>query len=115
MLCDAGSSPTPYEPQYFIYESKSERVSLSVMSNSEILWTAACQPPLSIAFFRQEYWSGLPFSSPGDLPNPGIEPGSPALWQVDSLPSEPQKMANLWSPKGKGFFTTSATWEAQVH
>ena len=37
---------------------------------------------------RQEYWSGLPFSSPGDLPNPGIEPGSPAL-QVDSLPSEP--------------------------
>ena len=39
-------------------------------------------------FSRQEYWSGLPFPSPGDLPDPGIEPGSPAL-QADSLPSEP--------------------------
>ena len=42
------------------------------------LWTVACQAPLSMGFSRQEYWSGLPFSSPGDLPNPGIEPGSPA-------------------------------------
>ena len=41
-----------------------------------------------MGFFRQEYWSELPFSSPGDLPNPGIEPGSPAL-QTDALPSEP--------------------------
>jgi len=40
-------------------------------------------------FSRQEYWSGLPFSSPGDLPNPGMEPGSPALW-ADSLQSKPQ-------------------------
>ena len=40
-------------------------------------------------FFRQEYWSGLPFPSPGDLPDPGIEPGSTAL-QADALPSEPQ-------------------------
>ena len=43
---------------------------------------------LSIPFFRKEYWSGLPFPSPGDLPNPGIEPGLPVL-QTDSLPSEP--------------------------
>ena len=43
-----------------------------------------------MGFSRQEYWSGLPFSSPGGLPNPGIEPGSPAL-QADSLPSEPQR------------------------
>ena len=43
------------------------------------------QTPLSVGFSRQEYWSGLPFSSPGDLPDPGIEPGSPA-WQADSLP-----------------------------
>ena len=49
-------------------------------------WTLACQAPLSMEFSRQEYWSG--FSSPGDLPNPGIEPRCPAL-QVDSLPSEP--------------------------
>ena len=50
-------------------------------------WTVACQAPLSMGFFRQEYWSGLPFSSPGDLPNPGIEPGAPAL-QADALPTE---------------------------
>ena len=46
------------------------------------------QAPLSMEFSKQEYWSGLPFLSPGDLPNPGIEPGSPAL-QAESLPSEP--------------------------
>ena len=42
-------------------------------------WTVARQAPLSMGFSRQEYWSGLPFPSPGDLPDPGIEPGSPAL------------------------------------
>ena len=51
-------------------------------------WTVAHQAPLSIKFFRQEYWSGLPFPSPGDLPDRGIEPGSPTLL-VDSLPFEP--------------------------
>ena len=51
--------------------------------------TVACQAPLSMGLSRQDYWSGLPFPFPGDLPNPGIEPGSPAL-QADSLPSEPQ-------------------------
>ena len=51
-------------------------------------WTVACQAPLSMAFSRQEYWSGLPFPPPGNLPNPGIEPMSLAL-QADSLPSEP--------------------------
>ena len=53
-------------------------------------WTVAYQAPWSMGFSRQEYWSGLPFPSPGDLPNPGIEPGSPAL-QTDALPSEPSK------------------------
>ena len=48
----------------------------------------ACQAPLFMGFSRQEYWSGLPFPSPRDLPYPGIEHGSPAL-QADSLPSEP--------------------------
>ena len=52
-----------------------------------IPWTVACQAPLIIGFFRQEYWSGLPFPSPGDLPDPGITPGSPAL-QADDLPAE---------------------------
>ena len=50
-------------------------------------WTVAHQAPLSMGFSRQEYWSGLPFPSPGDLPNPGVEPKSPAL-QADSLPTE---------------------------
>ena len=50
-------------------------------------WTVACQVLLFMGFPRQEYWSGLPFPSPGTLPNPGIEPGSPAL-QADSLPTE---------------------------
>ena len=51
-------------------------------------WTIAHQVPLSMGFSRQEYWSGLPFPTPGDLPDPEIKPGSPAL-QADSLPSEP--------------------------
>ena len=55
----------------------------------ETPWTVACQAPLPMGFSRQEYWSGLPFPSPEDLPNPGIEPRSPAL-QADSLPTELQ-------------------------
>ena len=52
-------------------------------------WTVACQAPLSMGFSRQEYWSGLPFPSPGDLPDHESEPSnrSPAL-HVDSLPTE---------------------------
>ena len=51
-------------------------------------WTAAHQAPLSMGFSRQEYWGGLPCPPLGDLPNTGMEPGSPVL-QTDSLPSEP--------------------------
>ena len=51
-------------------------------------WTVACLAILSMEFSRQEYWSGLPFPSPGDLPNPGTDPRSPAL-EADSLLSEP--------------------------
>ena len=50
-------------------------------------WTVTYQAPLSIGFSRQEFWSGLPFPSPGDLPDPGIEPGSPTL-QAEALTSE---------------------------
>ena len=53
-----------------------------------IPWTVAHQVSLFMGFFRQECWSGLPFPSPGDLPDPGIEPKSPAF-QADALPSEP--------------------------
>ena len=53
----------------------------------ETPWIVAHQAPLSMGFSRQKYWSGLPFPSPGDLPNLGIEPRSPEL-QEDSLPTE---------------------------
>ena len=62
-------------------------VSHSVMSDPVTPWTVAHQAPLSMEFPRQEYWSGLPFPSPRDLPDPEMEPRSPAL-QADSLPAE---------------------------
>ena len=62
--------------------------SLSRVRLFAILWTVAHQALPSMGFSRQEYWSGLPFPSPGDLPNLGIEPRSPVL-EVDALTSEP--------------------------
>ena len=55
-------------------------------------WTVVYQASTSMGFSRQQYWSGLPFPSPGDLPDPGIEPRSPAM-QADALPSEPPGLA----------------------
>ena len=74
-------------------ESDVEQQKVKVKSLSRVQlfatpWTVAHQAPPSMEFSRQEYWSGLPFPSPGDLPDPGIEPGSPAL-RADALPSEP--------------------------
>ena len=66
-------------------------------------WAVACQASLSVGFSGQEYWSGLPFPSPGDFPNLGIKPGSPTL-QADSLPSE---FVALLECGGKGF---SSAW-----
>ena len=63
-------------------------------------WTVAYQVPPSMGFSKQECWSGLPFPSPGDLPNPGIEPGSPAL-QADALPSEPPEKPLISSDRFK--------------
>ena len=62
--------------------------SLRHVQLSAIPWTVAYQASLSVGFSRQEYWSGLPFPSPGDLPDPGIKPRSPTL-QANTLPSEP--------------------------
>ena len=58
---------------------KVEVKSLSCVGLFVTTWTVAYQVPPSMGFSRQEYWSGLPFPSPGDLPEPGIKPGSPAL------------------------------------
>ena len=93
-------------------------------------WPVARQTPLSMGFFRQEYWSGLPFPSPGDPPNPGIEPWSPAL-QADGLPTKLQKRSKkmyspwfetrlsprrswpvgIWGSKPASFLTVFPTWK----
>ena len=74
-----------------------------------IPWTVALQALLSLGFFWKEYWSGLPFLSPGDLPNPGVKPGSPGL-QADSLLSEPKTTAQLsryyFYERQKAFYPT---------
>ena len=73
----------------FINSKKEKKVkSLSRVQLFMTPWTVAYQAPPSMEFSRQEYWSGLPFPSPGDLPNPGIEPRSPAF-QADALTFEP--------------------------
>ena len=71
-----------------VKSSHSKGKSLSHVQLFATPWTVSYQAPRSMGFSRQEYWSGLPFPSPGDLPNPGIVPRSPAL-QTDALPSEP--------------------------
>ena len=70
-------------------------------------WTVACQAPLSMGFSRQEHWSGLLCPPPGNLPDPGIEPTSPAL-QGDSLPSEP----SIWRAEKAPI--PLADYEAQI-
>ena len=72
----------------FIFINVCEVKSLSCVQLFVTPWTVAYQAPPSMGFSWQEYWSGLPFPSPGDLPNPGIEPGSSAF-QADTLTSEP--------------------------
>ena len=71
-----------------LYHWKVKVKSLSCVRLFATPWTVAYQAPPSMGFSRQECWSGLPLPSPGDLPNPGIKPGSPSL-QEDALPSEP--------------------------
>ena len=72
-------------------KKRSEVKSLSRVRLFVTPWTVAYQAPLSMGFSRQEYWSGLPFPSPGDLPDPGVEPRFPAL-EADTLTSEPPGM-----------------------
>ena len=75
----------------FLAASGKRKVKVKLLSCVQLTatpWTVAHQAPPSMEFSRQEYWSGLPFPYPGDLPDPGIEPWSPAL-QVDTSLSEP--------------------------
>ena len=74
-----------------------EAKSLSCVQLFATPQTVTGQAPLSMGFSRQEYWNGLPFHSPGDLPDPGMDPGSPAL-QAVSLPTEPpEKPMTIWT------------------
>ena len=89
-------------------------VKVKVKSLFATPWTVAHQAPLSMGFSRPGYWSGLPFPSPGDLPNPGIEPGSPAL-QADAGPSEPptlplMKGGSIYGDQLKGSTKALCRW-----
>ena len=75
-------------------------------------WTVARQAPLSMGFSRQEPWSGLPFPPPGELPDPGIEPRSPALW-ADALRTELRaSVCDHW--ENRGFDYTDLYWQSDV-
>ena len=89
------------------FTSMCEVKSLSRVRLFATLWTVAYQAPPSVGLFRQEYWSGLPFPSPGDLPNPGIEPRSPTL-QADALPSEPPGKLHWNSVTSSSFVCSDA-------
>ena len=80
--------------------------SLSHVWLFETPWTVACQAPPSKGFSRQEYWSGLPFPSPGDLPNPGIKPRSPSLKAASLLSDPPGRPMELFK-WGRGSVITS--------
>ena len=83
-------------------------VSHSVVSNSFVKpWTVARQAPLSVGFPRQEYWSGLPFPFPGDLPDSGIKSRFPTM-QADSLPSEPPRKPMMLDTGHPRVFRTHA-------
>ena len=82
-----GEGETTSEGSIEMYTLKVKVKSLSRVRLFATPWTVAYQAPPSMGFSRQECWSGLLFPSPGDLPDPGIEPRSPAL-QADALPSE---------------------------
>ena len=91
--------------QFFFSCSESDlhETSMKLLSHVRLFatpWIVAHQASPSMGFSRQEYWSQLPFPSPGDLPDPEIEPGSPALW-ADTLPSKPpgnpSKNQTYWS------------------
>ena len=80
-------------------------------------WDVARQTPLSMGFSRQEYWHGLPFPSPGDLPDPGVAARSPAL-QADSLPSEPPKKAlsiEIGLIYSAGFVSAFREFDSVIH
>ena len=93
--------------QFKIYEVKwSEVKSLRCVQLFVTPWTVAYQAPPSMGFSRQDNWSGLPCPPPGNLPDPGMEPGSP-YWQANSLPSEPPG-----KPYKECYFDSCFVWKS---
>ena len=91
-------------------EFENEVKSLSHVRLFAISWTVVYQASLSMEFSKQECWSGLPFPSPRDLPDPGVEPRSPAL-QADALPSEPPGGGHtLDNSEGEGSLACYSPW-----
>ena len=78
-LSTLGSLSSFLSASFFPPQYQGWLFSCSVVSNSVTPWTASCQAPLAMGFPRQENWTALPFPSPGDLPDPEMEPASPAL------------------------------------
>ena len=76
-------------------------------------WTVACQALLSMGFLRQEYWSGLPFPSPGTLPNPGIKPGSDVFGKLNILKGQLLTLRKINMPKNEKYsrHAIGFTWE----
>ena len=102
----------------FLHKERKKVKLLSLVRFFATPWTVAYKASPSMGFSRQEYWSGLPFPSPGDLPTPGIEPRSPAF-QADALTSEPRvkptyfsiKTRNKLCESGKGGRILVGPWE----
>ena len=101
IMCKTAYVPTPLAMVPVKIQSWSESVSCLVVSDCVILWTVAHQAPLSMGFFRQEYWSWLPFSCSEDLPDPGIEPTLARVF-VASGPS--RKLNHMPSQLFKQFY-----------
>ena len=91
--------PIPPDEPSLLSRRSSVCVCISRVQLFATPWTAAHQAPLSMGFFRQEYWNGWPCPPPGDLPDPGIESTSPTLW-ADFLPSEPPGKPNYQGSPG---------------
>ena len=91
-----------HEKRLLLLNNKVRKVKVESLSRVRLFatpWTVAYQAPPSVGFSRQEYWSGMPFPSPGDLPDPGIEPWSPKF-QADTLTSEPPNLSKEHSQAG---------------
>ena len=91
---------------------KSESASCLVVSDSVTPWTVACQASLSMEFSSQQYWSGLPFAPPGDMPDPGIEPMSPSSPLAISrfFTTKPSRKSNIQ----RRYFINKATYQLLV-